>query len=136
MQEATVATARSCTAHLCLDKRDPHRRFPLLQRQCCPEPGVATADDADVGREVTRKRGRLLDLPRLLEPPGRQPGGDGRSRGQALLARRVCRTTFAIIAVTANTKIAVPITLTCGGAPTRAAPQTKIGNVTFGPALK
>jgi hypothetical protein len=34
------------------------------------------------------------------------------------------------------TKIAVPITLTCGGAPTRAAPQTKSGNVVSAPALK
>ena len=33
-------------------------------------------------------------------------------------------------------KIAEPITLTCGGAATRAAPQTKSGNVTVVPALK
>ena len=36
----------------------------------------------------------------------------------------------------ARTKIAVPMTFTCGGAPTRAAPQTKSGNVTSLPALK
>ena len=36
----------------------------------------------------------------------------------------------------ATRKIIEPITLTCGGTPTRAAPQTKSGNVIVGPALK
>ena len=40
------------------------------------------------------------------------------------------------IRLSATPKIAVPITLTCAGAPTRAAPHTKRGNVTRVPALK
>jgi hypothetical protein len=36
---------------------------------------------------------------------------------------------FASIRPSAITKIIVPITFTCGGAPTRAAPQTNSGNV-------
>jgi len=43
---------------------------------------------------------------------------------------------LASIAASATMKMAVPITFTCGGAPTRAAPQTKSGNVIFGPATK
>ena len=43
---------------------------------------------------------------------------------------------LASIAATATRKITVPITFTCGGAPTRAAPQTKSGNVVCEPALK
>ena len=43
---------------------------------------------------------------------------------------------LATMPVTAITKIAVPITLICGGVATRAAPQTKSGNVVVEPALK
>src|SRR5262249_42961480 len=51
-------------------------------------------------------------------------------------SRRIWTRTLPTIATTAIVKIAVPITFTCGGAPTRAAPQTKSGNVVRGPALK
>ncbi len=44
--------------------------------------------------------------------------------------------TLTSIAVRAITKMAVPITFTCGGAPILAAPQTKSGNVTLEPELK
>ena len=40
------------------------------------------------------------------------------------------------MAPSAITKIAVPITFTCGGAPTRAEPHTNSGNVTSLPELK
>jgi hypothetical protein len=43
---------------------------------------------------------------------------------------------FASMPAVAITKIAVPITLICGGVATRAAPQTKSGNVIVAPALK
>ena len=51
-------------------------------------------------------------------------------------ARRVWTTTLASMTPNASTKIAVPITLTCGGAPTRAAPQTKSGNVDLAPGVE
>src|SRR5581483_11557917 len=54
----------------------------------------------------------------------------------APFARRVWTRTFTSIALTAKMKIALPITLTCGGAPIRAAPQTNSGNVTSEPELK
>ena len=44
--------------------------------------------------------------------------------------------TFANMRPSATTKINVPNTFTCGGAPTRAAPQTKSGNVIVAPELK
>src|SRR5688572_28768329 len=50
-------------------------------------------------------------------------------RGHACPFLRWSRT-LASIAATATTKITVLITFTCGGAPMRAAPQTKTGNVT------
>ena len=43
---------------------------------------------------------------------------------------------FASIPPTATTKIAVPMTLICGGSATRAAPHTNKGNVVVEPALK
>ena len=67
------------------------------------------------------------------------------SAGESPLDTVVMRTVFwrpiwtrmlISMSVSAMRKIAVPITFTCGGAPTRAAPQTKSGNVTWLPALK
>ena len=40
------------------------------------------------------------------------------------------------MAASATMKMALPITFTCGGAPTRAAPQTKSGNVISEPETK
>src|SRR5207302_6512146 len=74
-----------------------------------------------------------LACERSLQPPRRQPRLDG---GHAVFARRFCKKTLPSMHVTATVKIAVPITLICGGVATRAAPQTKIGNVTRFPALK
>src|SRR5262249_10624315 len=45
--------------------------------------------------------------------------------------RRIWIRTLPSMASTATAKIVVPITFTCGGAPTRAAPQTNRGNVTL-----
>ena len=50
--------------------------------------------------------------------------------------RRFWTTMFVTATVNASTKIAVARTLTCGGAPTRAAPQTNSGNVVSAPELK
>ncbi len=50
--------------------------------------------------------------------------------------RRFWTTTLVTAIVNASTKIAVARTLTCGGAPTRAAPQTNSGNVVSAPELK
>ena len=43
---------------------------------------------------------------------------------------------FTAIAASATTKMALATTFTCGGTATRAAPQTKSGNVVSEPALK
>ena len=50
--------------------------------------------------------------------------------------RRFWTTMLVTAIVNASTKIAVARTLTCGGAPTRAAPQTNSGNVVSAPELK
>ena len=64
-------------------------------------------------------------------------GRGGLGRGHAApFVRRFWMRMFASIAPRATTKIAVAITFTCGGAPTRAAPQTNSGNVTSEPELK
>src|SRR5205823_10900015 len=71
----------------------------------------------------------------LLELDGREPWGNG-GHTAPFDSRTRWRKTLPSINVTATAKIAVPITLICGGVATRAAPQTKIGNVTRLPALK
>src|SRR5204862_1569093 len=71
----------------------------------------------------------------LLELDGREPWGNG-GHTAPFDSRTRWRKTLPSIRVTATTKIAVPITLICGGVATRAEPQTKIGNVTRLPALK
>src|SRR5207237_10570683 len=62
--------------------------------------------------------------------------GDGGGHGAPFLARRIWTATLTSITPTATVKIAVPMTLIWGGVATRAAPQTKSGNVTVWPELK
>src|SRR4029077_20779703 len=118
-------------ADLGLQHRDAEIRRLLAERECRPEARVPAADDGDGGPRVTAERGRLsgvaLPRERVLEPPRRQPRFDRGNGHQSLLARRVCSKTLPSASVTATTKIAVPITLICGGVATRAAPQTNIG---------
>src|SRR6185312_13229401 len=66
---------------------------------------------------------RLLQLGRR---EGRRDGGHAAS-----FERRIWTRMLTSAAVSAITKMAVPITFTCGGAPILAAPQTKSGNVTL-----
>ena len=68
----------------------------------------------------------------LVQPPRREARRDGWSIQVAAAAdrsRRICTSTLVIMPITATPKMAVPITFTCGGAPTRAAPQTNKGKV-------
>jgi hypothetical protein len=58
----------------------------------------------------------------LLELGRREAWADGRH--EALIDRRIWKSTLPSIVASAITKIAVPITFTCGGAPILAAPQT------------
>ena len=85
--------------------------------------------------DVVLEQGLRLVGAGLAPPPGRK----ARLDAQAVAAdrsRRIWRRMFPTIATTATMKIADPITLTCGGAPMRAAPQTNSGNVVSGPELK
>src|SRR5262249_47054931 len=102
-----------------------------------PQPSEPAADDADVGPDVALERRRRLVGTGLVPPPRRQPRRD--RWGYAVLpdlSRRISTRTLTGTVRTAMTKIAVPMTLTCGGAPILAAPQTKSGNVTCDPELK
>ena len=69
---------------------------------------------------------------------GRLGATDGafKSAAAADRSRRICTSTLVIMPITATAKMAVPITFTCGGAPTRAAPQTNKGKVVRDPELK
>src|SRR5207249_7196509 len=71
----------------------------------------------------------------FVQPPGWQARRDAQAV-DVDRCRRIWKRTFAIIPVTATMKMTLPITFTCGGAPTLAEFQTKTGNVTRGPALK
>src|SRR5689334_1916493 len=136
VDEPPVAAARPGAARRSLEHDDTRGRLALPHGKRSPEPGIAAADHADVRRDlaVQRSRGRVCAC---LVPP---PRGEGREDAQAVegadRSRRICTRTFTSMAVTATTKIAVPITFTCGGAPIRAAPQTNSGNVVSDPALK
>src|SRR5207244_13196164 len=92
---------------------------------------VTADDDRHVAVAVPTHAGEVhpqVILGRLLQVD------DG---GQlAPFERRIWTRTLPSMAATAMTKMAVPITFTCGGAPTCAAPQTNNGNVTFEPATK
>src|SRR5437870_6437372 len=80
---------------------------------------------------------RACPCVRLKRPPDRIEATTKRFYTVAAgRCRRICTSTFATIPVTATMKITLPITFTCGGAPTRAEFHTKTGNVTRGPALK
>src|SRR5262249_44471725 len=135
VDEAAVAATRPGATGDSLEQHDVGRRLAFLHGQSGPEPRVAAADDADVRRHVAGQRRLGLVRARLVPPPGRKAGLDGQAVA-ADRSRRICRRTLVSAAPTATTKIAVPMTLTCGGAPTRAAPQTKSGNVVSEPALK
>src|SRR5581483_8481036 len=139
VEEPAVAAARPGAADLRLDEDDPQVRSALPQRERRPEPRIAAPDDDDVGGRLASE-GRRLDRlrgggERLLEPPRRQSRLDGRLHASRR-ARRFWKTTFANIPPTAIMKMAVPMTLICGGTATRAAPQTNSGNVIVVPALK
>jgi hypothetical protein len=73
VQEAAVPPARAAAARLGLEHDHVESRVALLQGQRGPEPGVAAADDRDVGFGVTfERRRRLTAEPRgecFLEPP-------------------------------------------------------------------
>ena len=138
VDEAAVPAAGAGAARLRLNEHDAGCRLALLQRQRRPEPRITAADDAEIAGDVAFEGRRSLDRAGLVQPPRRQPRLD-RRLAQAVApdrSRRIWTSTFATIATTATAKIAVPITFTCGGAPTRAAPQTKSGNVVLGPAMK
>src|SRR5205085_3553749 len=100
-----------------------------------PETREAAAHDGHVRLHIALERRRLLDLPDLVEPPGRKAGLYSFAN-PALRARVFWKMMFAIIPPTATTKIAVPMTLICGGSATRAAPHTNKGNVVVAPELK
>src|SRR5438477_13080824 len=113
------------------------RRLTLLDRERRPQPRVPTADDADVRRDIAVQRGRGAIRPGFVPPPGHclQRRFDGHDVA-AERSRRIWKRTFPTIPTTAIRKIALPITFTCGGIPRCTAPQTKSGNVIFGPLLK
>src|SRR5436309_2411555 len=124
-----------------------HQPRRLDGRAVAEEDTAAEDRRADsLSQFVPRQRERLLGRAHTLcgrdrpvdhgvQPPRRQPRLHS-GLDKADLTRRRWTSMFATIATTATVKIAVPITFTCGGAPTRAAPQTKSGNVTSAPALK
>jgi hypothetical protein len=70
VEEAAVPSARPLAARGRLEEDDPRRRLALADRERRPEPGVAAADDRDVGVGVALERRRRLDRRRLVEPPG------------------------------------------------------------------
>src|SRR5207249_2723349 len=93
---------------------------------------VAADDDRHLGVPVPAHAGEVhpeMVLGELLQVEA------GR-RHPAPFERRICTSTLPSIPSTATAKIVVPITFTCGGAPTRAAPHTNSGNVTLLPATK
>ena len=135
MDEPAVAAARPRATGRGLQQDDVRRPFPLLQRKGGPQAGETATDDAHVGGDIALERRRRVVRPRLVPPPRWETRYDA----QAVAAdrcRRIWKRTFPTIRVTATMKMTLPITFTCGGAPTRAAPQTKSGNVIFGPLLK
>jgi hypothetical protein len=132
VEKPSVAPTGPGPARLGLDQDDLERRLSLLQFERSPEPCVTASDNADVSLVGSLEGGLRLERTRFVEPPGRQPRRDA----QAVLVRRIWMSTFASIPITATAKIAVPITFTCGGAPTRAAPHTNSGNVICEPELK
>src|SRR5262249_61541710 len=86
---------------------------------------VAPDDDPHIGVPVPAHAGEVHPEVLLRELLQIDSG-----RGHlAPFVRRIWMRTFATITVTATRKIVVPMTLICGGAPTRAAPQTYNGNV-------
>src|SRR5919106_6448599 len=98
---------------------------------------VSPHDDGDLAVGVARHAGEVepeVVAGGLLEVEGGRTGGG--TAHAAPFRRRCWKRTLASIRPTATTKMIVPSTFTCGGAPTRAAPQTNIGNVTVEPALK
>jgi hypothetical protein len=73
VQEAAVAPAGPAAALLGLEHHHAQPRLPLNKSQRRPEPRVATADDRDVGLDVTfqRRRGIAAEAgaKRLVQPP-------------------------------------------------------------------
>jgi hypothetical protein len=69
VDEAAVAAARAAPALVRLEEDDVEARVALLQRERRPEPGIAAANDRNVGFGVTLQRRRRLFCARLLEPP-------------------------------------------------------------------
>src|SRR5438876_3237923 len=120
VEEAAVATARARATHVSLQENDPGRTLAFLQRERRPQPGVTAAHDANVGADVTLERSRRLICARFVQPPRRKLGADGQGVA-ADFSRRIWTSTFVTMALTAKRKITLPITLTCGGAPMRAA---------------
>src|SRR5205823_10839416 len=73
----------------------------------------------------------------LLQLGGREArGGGGHVPPRVDLAARYCQTTLPRPRAIATRKIALATTFTCGGTATLAIPQTKIGKVCTGPALR
>ena len=66
LAEAAVAPARAVAAQLGLEH--DHRSAPHAQLPRRPQPGVAAADDDDVGADVAVQRRRRLDATGLGEP--------------------------------------------------------------------
>jgi hypothetical protein len=60
VDEAAVSPARPEAALLCFEHDHRQVRVALLQGQRRPEPGVAAADDRDVGLELALERRRRL----------------------------------------------------------------------------
>jgi len=76
VDESAVAAARAAPTLAGLEQDDVERRLALLQGKRRPEPGVAAADDRDVGVGVAVERRRRPSAEpggeRLLDPPGRR----------------------------------------------------------------
>src|SRR5439155_21193809 len=121
-----------------LHREEPGERVEVaLAVRVLEVAAVSADDDGHLAFEVAAHAREVEPqvVPRgLLQRGGRKAGCD--LGHVAPFERRVWMRTLTSIAVRATTKIAVPITFTCGGAPMRAAPQTKRGNVTFDPELK
>ena len=100
---------------------------------------VAADDDRDVGDLVATHAGEVhpeVLLGRFLEVERGYRGGGHATPCRARLADRYSQKTLPSAKAMATRKMALAMTLTCGGTATRAIPQTKTGKVCVGPATK
>src|SRR5205823_5613140 len=93
-----------------------HLRVPVGVHACEVEPEVVACGPLQIERRGSR---------------------DGHAAAPRVrFALRYCQKTLPSPSAIATRKIALATTFTCGGTATRAMPQTKIGNVCVGPALR